>query len=195
MSSSRKGRLFVLSGPSGAGKGTLRDKAFPEMREISFSISCTTRPPRAGEKDGVHYRFITEEAFLALLREGRFLEHALVHGNYYGTLRDDVEKALSAGEDILLEIDVQGAAQVKRAMPGAVLLFISPPTLEELERRLAGRGTEEEKALKLRLDNARREMTKSGEYDHVIINDDLTRASEELAAIIKDYRDCRRGKS
>ena len=195
MSSSRKGRLFVLSGPSGAGKGTLREKAFPEMREISFSISCTTRTPRAGEKDGVHYRFITEEAFLALLREGRFLEHALVHGNYYGTLRDDVEKALSAGEDILLEIDVQGAAQVKRAMPGAVLLFISPPTLEELERRLAGRGIEEEKALKLRLDNARREMTKSGEYDHVIINDDLTRASEELAAIIKDYRDCRRGKS
>lgn len=195
MSSPRKGRLFVLSGPSGAGKGTLREKAFPEMREISFSISCTTRTPRAGEKDGVHYRFITEEAFLALLREGRFLEHALVHGNYYGTLRDDVEKALSAGKDILLEIDVQGAAQVKRAMPGAVLLFISPPTLEELERRLAGRGTEEEKALKLRLDNARREMTKSGEYDHVIINDDLTRASEELAAIIKDYRDCRRGKS
>lgn len=195
MSRPRKGRLFVLSGPSGAGKGTLREKAFPEMREISFSISCTTRTPRAGEKDGVHYRFITEEAFLALLREGRFLEHALVHGNYYGTLRDDVEKTLSAGEDILLEIDVQGAAQVKRAMPGAVLLFISPPTLEELERRLAGRGTEEEKALKLRLDNARREMTKSGEYDHVIINDDLTRASEELAAIIKDYRDCRREKS
>lgn len=189
-----RGRLFVLSGPSGAGKGTLREAVFPRLKGLSYSISCTTRPPRNGEKDGVHYRFVTEEAFLCLLNEGRFLEHAKVHGNYYGTLKEDVERALSAGEDILLEIDVQGAEQVRAGMPEAVLIFVSPPTLEELERRLAGRGTEGREGLKLRLENAVLEMSKSGQYDHVIINDDLTRASNELESIIADYRLCRREK-
>ena len=189
-----RGRLFVLSGPSGAGKGTLRDRAFPGIKGLEFSISCTTRAPRVNEVDGVHYRFITEEAFLALLEEGRFLEHAKVHGNYYGTLRDDVEGALALGRDVLLEIDVQGAAQVKEKMPGAVLIFVSPPSLEELERRLAGRGTERGEILKLRLDNARREMSQSKDYDHVIINDDISRASKELESLISDYRSCRREK-
>ncbi len=192
MNSPKKGRLFVLSGPSGAGKGTLREKVFPGLTGLSFSISCTTRAPRIGEKDGVHYRFITEEAFLALLEEGRFLEHAKVHGKHYGTLREDVEKILSAGGDVLLEIDVQGAAQIKKGMPDAILIFVSPPSLEELERRLAGRGTEHGEGLKLRLDNARREMSQSGDYDHVIINDDISRASNELETLISDYRSRRR---
>lgn len=188
MNRSYKGKLFVLSGPSGAGKGTLRKKVFETVEDIRFSISCTTRPPRQGEKDGVDYRFISEEAFLTLLEEDRFLEYAKVHGHYYGTLRDDVERTLSSGIDMVLEIDVQGAFQVREKMPESILVFVSPPSLEELERRLRERGTESGENLKIRLRNARLEMLKSGDYDYVIVNDDAERASNELKSIITGFR-------
>ena len=136
MNRSDRGKLFVLSGPSGAGKGTLRKKVFETVQGIRFSISCTTRPPRQGEKEGIDYRFISEEAFLSLLKEDKFLEHAKVHGHYYGTLRDDVERTLSSGIDMVLEIDVQGAFQIREKMPESILVFVSPPSLEELEHRL-----------------------------------------------------------
>jgi guanylate kinase len=188
MNRSYKGKLFVLSGPSGAGKGTLRKKVFETVEDIRFSISCTTRPPRQGEKDGVDYRFISEEAFLTLLEEDRFLEYAKVHGHYYGTLRDDVERTLSSGIDMVLEIDVQGAFQVREKMPESILVFVSPPSLEELERRLRERGTESGENLRIRLRNARLEMLKSGDYDYVIVNDDAERASNELKSIITEFR-------
>lgn len=188
MNRSYKGKLFVLSGPSGAGKGTLRKKVFETVEDIRFSISCTTRPPRQGEKDGVDYRFISEEAFLSLLREDKFLEHAEVHGHYYGTLRDDVEQALLSGLDMVLEIDVQGAFQIREKMPESILVFVSPPSLEELERRLRERGTESGENLRIRLRNARLEMLKSGDYDYVIVNDDAERASNELKSIITGFR-------
>ncbi|WP_367339985.1 guanylate kinase [Aminivibrio sp.] len=191
MNRSYKGKLFVLSGPSGAGKGTLRKKVFETVEDIRFSISCTTRPPRQGEKDGVDYRFISEEAFLTLLEEDRFLEYAKVHGHYYGTLRDDVERTLSSGIDMVLEIDVQGAFQVREKMPESILVFVSPPSLEELERRLRERGTESGENLRIRLRNARLEMLKSGDYDYVIVNDDAERASNELKSIITGFRSFR----
>jgi guanylate kinase len=184
MNRSYKGKLFVLSGPSGAGKGTLRKKVFETVEDIRFSISCTTRPPRQGEKDGVDYRFISEEAFLTLLEEDRFLEYAKVHGHYYGTLRDDVERTLSSGIDMVLEIDVQGAFQIREKMPESNLVFVSPPSLEELEHRLRERGTESGEHLRLRMKNARLEMMKAKDYDYVIVNDDAERASEELKSII-----------
>ena len=186
-----RGRLFVLSGPSGAGKGTLRKKAFESLEGIVFSISCTTRPVREGERDGVDYRFISEDAFRDLLGRGKFLEHAFVHDHYYGTLREDVENALGQGLDIILEIDVQGAFQIREKMPESILIFVSPPSLDELERRLRERGTESENMLALRLKNARLEMDRTGEYDYVIINDDAERASAELKRIILAYREKR----
>lgn len=188
MNRSDRGKLFVLSGPSGAGKGTLRKKVFETVQGIRFSISCTTRPPRQGEKEGIDYRFISEEAFLSLLKEDKFLEHAKVHGHYYGTLRDDVERTLSSGIDMVLEIDVQGAFQVREKMPESILVFVSPPSLEELERRLRERGTESGENLRIRLRNARLEMLKSGDYDYVIVNDDAERASNELKSIITGFR-------
>ncbi|MEA4952970.1 MAG: guanylate kinase [Aminivibrio sp.] len=184
MNRSDRGKLFVLSGPSGAGKGTLRKKVFETVQGIRFSISCTTRPPRQGEKEGIDYRFISEEAFLSLLKEDKFLEHAKVHGHYYGTLRDDVERTLSSGIDMVLEIDVQGAFQIREKMPESILVFVSPPSLEELEHRLRERGTESGEHLRLRMKNARLEMMKAKDYDYVIVNDDAERASEELKSII-----------
>lgn len=188
MKKQMKGSLFVLSGPSGAGKGTLRKRMFQRVSGIRFSISCTTREPREGEREGIDYRFITTEDFLSRLGKGDFLEHADVHGHFYGTLRDDVLDVLDAGDDILLEIDVQGALQVRDKMPESVLLFVAPPSFEELEQRLRDRGTESEERLQIRLRNARWEMEKASLYDFVIINDDLERAAAELEGIIIEHR-------
>lgn len=188
MKKQMKGSLFVLSGPSGAGKGTLRKRMFQRVSGIRFSISCTTREPRDGEQEGIDYRFITTEDFLSRLGKGDFLEHADVHGHFYGTLRDDVLDVLEAGDDILLEIDVQGALQVRDKMPESVLLFVAPPSFEELEQRLRDRGTESEERLQIRLRNARWEMEKASLYDFVIINDDLERAAAELEGIIIEHR-------
>ena len=188
MKKQMRGSLFVLSGPSGAGKGTLRKKMFQNVPGISFSISCTTREPRTGERDGIDYHFLTVDEFQRLLERGEFLEHAEVHGHFYGTLRDDAVRMLNSGSDILLEIDVQGALQVREKMPESILLFVAPPSFEELEQRLRERGTESEERLQIRLRNARWEMGKAALYDYVIINDDIERAAKELEGIILEQR-------
>ncbi len=183
-----RGSLFVVSGPSGVGKGTLRKALFEAVDNLEYSISCTTRTPRKGEKDGYDYRFISHEAFQRLIEEGMFLEWAEVHGNLYGTLNEDVEAALSRGKDVLLEIDVQGAAKVKEAMPDSVLLFILPPSERELLERLSRRGTENIEEVRARVQGAKTEIELSGRYDHVIVNDDFKRALAELEEIVEKYR-------
>ena len=184
----RKGRLFVLAGPSGAGKGTLREKALTDIEDLIYSVSCTTRQPREGERDGVDYRFVTMRDFEEKIAGGLFLEHAVVHGDRYGTLLADVLREREAGRDVLLEIDVQGARQVKVILPESVMIFISPPSLDVLEQRLRRRKTETEDKIAIRLENAKKEMALSSEYDHVIVNDDLERACGELRDVLLSYR-------
>ena len=184
----RKGRLFVLVGPSGVGKGTLRTNALSDIEDLTYSISCTTRQPREGERDGVEYHFVTERDFEDRIANGLFLEHAVVHGNRYGTLLKNVERETEAGRDVLLEIDVQGARQVREVLPESVLIFIAPPSLDELEKRLRCRKTESEDKIAIRLENAKKEMALSPEYDRVIVNDDLEQACKELHDLILSYR-------
>ena len=188
MKTKRKGILFILSGPSGAGKGTLRERLFRMLDGLSFSVSCTTRAPRPGETDGVDYRFVAEEEFLRRRDAGDFLEWADVHGHFYGTLTADVKKALDDGRDILLEIDFQGALQVKKKIPGAVTIFVAPPSMKALEERLRGRSTETEQDIALRLCNARREMGESFKYDFTVVNDDIDAAAQRLADIVRQSR-------
>ena len=182
------GHLFILSGPAGAGKSTLRKRLFQEMTDLVFSVSCTTRSIRCGETEAKDYFFITHESFRELEAAGAFLEWAQVHGNFYGTRREDVERALESGRDVLLEIDVQGSRQVKEKMPGAVRIFITTPSQEDLKGRLQGRGTETPEQMELRLHNAEIELTQAREYDHIIVNDDIDRASSELISLIKSYK-------
>ena len=183
-----KGRLFVLSGPSGVGKGTLRERALSGLNSLVYSISCTTRPPRKGERDGIDYYFISRQEFEKKAAEGLFLEHARVHGDCYGTLREKVGDEISLGRDVVLEIDVQGALQVRRAMPESVLIFVSPPSPEALAERLRRRRTESGEKIALRLENAKEEMRHVDEYNHVVVNDTVERASDELREIILSYR-------
>lgn len=179
------GRLFVISGPSGSGKSTLARRAVERPETHAFlSISATTRPQRPGERDGVDYVFLSREQFENARDQGRFLEWAEVHGNLYGTPCDPVEEHLQRGENVVLEIDVQGAAQVRQRVPAAVLIFINTPSLEVLEARLRGRGTDEEAVVQRRLANARRELEQLPLYSRMIVNDDLDRAVEELVAIL-----------
>lgn len=180
----KTGRLFVLSGPSGVGKGTLRQHALNNIPSLKYSISCTTRKPREGETDGVEYRFISHETFQDYISRKLFLEYAHVHEDYYGTLKADVVNDLEAGYDVLLEIDVQGALQVKEKMPSAVLIFVAPPSVEVLTQRLRGRHSESEESLRVRLSNAIGELALKDKYDYVIVNDDLDTACEELRKII-----------
>ena len=187
MSNNKTGKLFVMSGPSGAGKGTLREKALSDIKNLVYSISCTTRKPREGETDGVQYRFITREKFEEDIEKNLFLEYAHVHSDYYGTLKADVEKELEAGRNVLLEIDVQGALQVREKIKEAVLIFIAPPSISELEKRLRDRHTETEENLKLRLSNAAKELELKDKYDYVIINDDLEKASHEIRNLIENF--------
>ena len=178
------GKLFVLSGPSGVGKGTLREHALNNAPNLKYSISCTTRKPREGETDGIEYRFIERAKFQEYISQGLFLEYAHVHEDYYGTLKRDVMSELEAGHDVLLEIDVQGALQVKEKMPEAVLIFVAPPSVEILTHRLKGRGTENAESLNVRLSNALKEIALKDKYDYVIVNDDLNSACNELRKII-----------
>ncbi len=178
------GRLFVLSGPSGAGKGTLRENALKDIPELVYSVSCTTRKPRDGEVDGVQYRFITREDFADRVARDEFLEYAHVHDDMYGTLKADVMRVLNAGKNMLLEIDVQGALQVKAKFPEAVLVFVDVPSIQELERRLRGRHTETESALQTRLANAITERSLKDKYDYIIVNDSLEKACADLRRII-----------
>lgn len=179
----KRGRLIVISGPSGSGKSTLWHRLV-QHPGMHFSVSATTRPPRPGEVDGRDYRFLSPAEFRRLLDEGAFLEHAEVHGHFYGTLRREVEEAMARGEDVLLEIDVQGAEQVRRSGLPVVSIFVLPPSLEELERRLRARGTEDEETLRRRLAIAAREMAEARHYDLQVVNDDLERMVPEVEAFL-----------
>ena len=185
-----RGQLFVLSGASGAGKSTLRERIRKRFPELWYSVSCTTRAPRAGEIDGEDYSFISTDSFLATVKARGFLEWAEVHGHYYGTPWEQVVSSLENGRDVLLEIDVQGARQVKIHLPQACFIFVLPPDVETLKKRLRRRGTEDESEMKTRLDRATREMAEAPWFDYLVINDDLERASEELGAVITASR-CR----
>jgi guanylate kinase len=184
----RKGRLFVIAGPSGVGKGTLRKKALSDLENLTYSVSCTTRQPREGERDGVDYHFVTARDFEDMVARGLFLEHAVVHGHHYGTLLESVEQETEAGRDVLLEIDVQGARQVQAIVPERVLIFIAPPSMDALEKRLRQRRTESEDRIAVRLENAKKEIALSPEYDRIIVNDDLEQACGELSGLFLDYR-------
>jgi len=180
----RKGILFVLTAPSGAGKTTLLDKGLKSVPLLEYSVSVTTRPPRRGEENGKAYWFTTKGEFEALLSKGEFLEHAVVYDNYYGTRRSVIEEALSRGKDVILDIDARGAVQVMEKKYPAVFVYIMPPSMRELERRLRGRATDSEEIIQKRLSLAREEMAYADRYDYVVVNDDLHAAFEEIRAII-----------
>lgn len=179
-----KGILFVVSGPSGVGKGTLCNLLLKRMDNLHISISVTSRPKRGNEQDGVNYYFTTAEEFEEKIKRNEFLEWAKVYNNYYGTPKSVVEEKLEQGCDVLLEIDVQGAMQVKQNMPDGVFIFIMPPAYEELEKRIMKRGTDTQESIKLRLKQAQEELKASSFYDYVIINDDLESAVVKLQAVI-----------
>jgi guanylate kinase len=178
------GRLFVITGPSGVGKGSLIHRLLDRMPELELSVSATTRPPRPGERDGVDYHFQSEEEFDRLARDALLLEHAVYSGNRYGTPRSEVEPRLAAGRSVVLEIEVQGARQIREAMPEAVQVFIAPPSPEALRERLEGRGTDSEEAIERRLAAAEEELAARSEFGHVIVNDELDRATDELVGLV-----------
>ncbi len=179
------GQLFILSAPSGAGKTTILKKVMAEITGLTFSVSHTTRSPRSGEQDGVDYHFVSVDEFQDMQKQDLFLEWAEVHGNFYGTSRPAVLQQLEQGQDVVLDIDVQGAEIIRKSesVP-AVSVFVAPPSLEELERRLRGRGTESDETVELRLQNAAREMKAAPGYDYLVINDELEQATATLQAVI-----------
>lgn len=174
----------ILSAPSGGGKTTIARKLLERRPDVGYSVSCTTRAPRAGEVDGRDYRFLTPDAFTRARDEGAFAEWAEVHGNYYGTLRSEVQRVLSSGQHVLMDIDVQGARQFHAAFPDTVLVFVLPPSGEVLKARLSGRQSESRERLLVRLQNARAELGEVGRYHYVVVNDDLERAIDQVCAII-----------
>lgn len=183
---SARSRLVVLAGPTAVGKGTVSAYIRGHVPEVWLSVSATTRPPRPGEVDGVHYHFVTDTEFDAMVARGEMLEWAVVHGRAkYGTPRGPVEERLREGRLALLEIDLQGARQVREAMPDALFVFLAPPTWDELVRRLVGRGTEGAEEREARLATARREMAAADEFDVVIVNDEVRRAAEELVSLMR----------
>jgi len=183
-----KSKLFIVSGPSGAGKGTLVTKLLEHFPEMRLSISATTRRKRPHEVDGVDYYFLSEEEFKEREKCGEFLETAKIYHDHYGTFHQAVKKDLLAGHDVILEIDVQGAFQVKERIPDSILIFILPPSLKELESRLRKRDTERGMDLSLRLCTAKGEMKAAPQYDHIVVNDDVDRAANELIEIVKIER-------
>ena len=181
---STKGCVFVISAPSGAGKSSVIEQLLATDRRLGFSVSHTTRSPRAGERDGVHYHFVSRAAFDAMVEAGEFLEWADVHGNRYGTHRDEVARRVAAGADVVLDIDVEGARQVKAAAIGAALIFLLPPSLPELRARLHGRGTEPAAELEARMRTARDEIAAATFYDFLVVNDALDLAVAAVGAIM-----------
>lgn len=179
-----KGILIVVSGPSGAGKGTICHRLLNKRDDIVISISTTTREPREGEVHGVNYFFENKEKFQRMIDNGEFLESAQVYGNYYGTPREYVEKRLNGGKNVLLEIDIQGALNIKKIYPEGVFIFILPPTMEELRNRIVGRGTESQEDIKKRFDSAYKELEYAFKYDYAVVNDKVDLAVEKVEAII-----------
>ena len=182
------GRLFVITAPSGAGKTSLIDAVMREDPRLKISVSYTTRAPRPGETSGVDYHFVDDATFLAMRERGEFLESAEVHGNRYGTSRMVIMEAMQRGEELILEIDWQGAQQVRKLFPGCVGIFILPPSVEELERRMRARGQDSDAVIRRRVENAREELAHAGEFNYVIINKDFEAAKRELAEIIQKER-------
>jgi guanylate kinase len=180
----RRGRLFVIAAPSGAGKTSLVRALMAREPGLRFSISYTTRPQRPTEQHGRDYFFVGKDEFAQMVANGEFLEHARVFDNYYGTARRPVEDALSAGQDLILEIDWQGAAQIRAALPECISIFILPPSRPELERRLRGRGTDSEEVIQRRLRDAASDMTHWREFDHVVVNDDFSQALVQLQEVV-----------
>jgi len=183
-----KGLLIVVSGPSGAGKGTVCSALLKSHPDIQLSISATTREPRKMEKPGVNYHYLSREDFLNRIDKHDFLEYAEVYGNFYGTPKQFVLDALDQGKDVLLEIDIQGALNVKKAYPDGVFVFILPPSLKELEKRITTRGTETEESLKRRLSAALEEIEQAFEYEYCIVNDQVENAVEAMEAVLKAER-------
>lgn len=180
-------RLFVVSGPAGVGKGTLVTRVRAKRPSLGLPVSATTRNPRPGEVDGVSYHFISDEEFSARVERGEFLEWAQVHDHRYGTLKSEVDACLERGESVILEIDVQGGNNVRRAYPDVVRIFVEPPSWDVLVARLRGRGTESEESLKIRLNTARGELELAPTYDVRIVNDDLDEATAELEHTLERY--------
>jgi guanylate kinase len=183
------GRLFVISGPSGVGKGTLIGRARERLPALEVATSATTRARRPGEEDGREYRFLSPEQFERGVREGAFLEHVEFAGHRYGTLRSEVDRRLAAGSSVVLEIDVPGAREIERQVPDAVLVFIAPPDMDDLERRLIGRGVNSDDEIKKRLRIANSEIQAREDFQHVIVNDDLDRAASQLTELIRSALD------
>jgi len=182
------GCLFVVAAPSGGGKSSMVNALLEREPGIRLSVSYTTRPPRPGESEGNHYHFIDVPTFIALKDRGEFLEHAFVHGNWYATSATWLRAQVTAGQDVLLEIDWQGAAQVRRLIPSAVLIFILPPSLASLKERLEKRGQDSAEVITRRLEAAREEMRHCGEFDYVIMNQDFARAVDDLSVIVRAAR-------
>lgn len=189
-----KGLLIVISGPSGVGKGTVRKALFARSgHDLDYSVSMTTRAPREGEVDGVDYYFVSKEEFLKQIDDGNLLEHAEFVGNMYGTPKDKVEEKLNLGHEVVLEIEVNGAMQVREKMKDAVFIFIAPPTFEALENRLITRGTERGEVIKERLEKAKREIKLASYYDYIVINDEVSNAADRIMAIIRaEHAKCSR---
>lgn len=186
----KKGKTFIICGPSGVGKGTVIAKLLENDPTIYFSVSATTRPPRPGEIDAVHYHFLTVEQFQQWVTEDAFLEYAAYGGNCYGTPKRYVDAAMEQGRDVLLDIDVQGSKQIQAKRPEVIRIFIAPPSMVELERRLTGRGTESREKIAIRLARAQEELRLADAFDYLVINDALPQAVEDMEAILRAER-CR----
>lgn len=180
----KRGQMIVVSGPSGAGKSTVISELLSERSDIYFSVSFTTRQPRVGEEDGVNYNFVSDEIFQEMVARNEFLEYAKYVDHYYGTSLKVIEEKLAAGIDVLLDIEVQGAARVRKKCPGAVLIFIFPPSFEELSRRLHGRNTDSEEVIEGRLRQAKLECKEIPNYDYLVVNDKVSAAAAEIMAIL-----------
>ena len=179
-----KGKTFIITGPSGVGKSTILSALMEKRKNLYFSVSATTRDPRPGEEDGVHYHFINRDTFQEWIDRDEFLEHAEFVGNCYGTPKRFVDEAMDRGEDVILDIEVQGAMQISAKRPEVIRIFIAPPSWEELERRLTGRGTDSPEKIQKRLQRAKIEMETAADYDYFVINDDVAHAVAELDAIM-----------
>jgi guanylate kinase len=182
-----RGKVFVITGPSGVGKGTLIAKLLDAVPELELSVSATTRGPRTGEQDGRDYHFLTEDEFERRVEAGDFLEYATYSGNRYGTLRSAVEDRLETGKSVVLEIEVQGASQVRAAMPEAIQIFIAPPDPKVLRERLVGRATDSEEEIEKRLRRAEVELESRVDFQHEVVNDDVRKSASELEKLVRDH--------